>query len=138
MFSEALKARVGASLLSGELPCAGAFKLAEELGLKPMIIGQVADEMDVHLSRCQLGLFGYGPKAEGKHRVVKPMADVPAELQQAIEAVAADKGLTCLQAWEIAADLGLPKMDVCSACETLGFKITVCQLGAFPRPKPWS
>ena len=135
MYPQAVKDKIADSLVDNQLPCAVAFRLVDELGLKPMIIGHAADEMGVRLSRCQLGLFGYGPKAEGKHRIVEPMAEVPAELRQAIEGALAGKGITCRQAWQIAQRLGVPKMDVCSACEAMGVRITVCQLGAFPRPK---
>lgn len=123
------------ALVDGELPCAEAFKIAARLGTAPLDVGLAANDADVRLSRCQLGLFGYGPKAEGKHRIVKPMAEVPADLRSAIEAAIEGRGITCQVAWEIASRLGLPKMHVSSACETMGVKITICQLGAFPRPK---
>ena len=124
-----------AALVDGELPCAQAFKIAAKLGIEPLDVGLAADDADVRLSRCQLGLFGYGLKAEGKHRIVTPMGEVPANLKQAIDAAIEGKGITCQKAWEIASRLGLPKMHASSACETLGVKITICQLGAFPRPK---
>ena len=124
-----------AVVVDGELPCAQAFKVAGKLGIAPLEVGLTADDADVRLSRCQLGLFGYGPKAEGKHRIVKPMGDVSAEVKEAIEAATEGKGITCQMAWEIASNLGLPRMHVSSACETLAVKITICQLGAFPRPK---
>ena len=123
------------ALVDGSLPCAQAYKIAAKLGIEPLKVGLAADDADVRLSRCQLGLFGYGPKAEGKHRIVKPMGEVPAELKAAIEAAIEGQGITCQKAWEIAAKLGIPKMHVSSACETLEVKITICQLGAFPRPK---
>jgi len=126
---------IQAGLQNSELTCARAFKIAEELGALPLEVGRAADEMGVRLAKCQLGLFGYGPKSEGKHKIVKPMENVPAALEQAIRAAMDDKGLACTQAWAIAKRLGIPKMDVSSAAEALGIKITVCQLGAFPRPK---
>ncbi len=126
---------IQAALIEGDLPCARAFKVAQDLGVSPLDVGLAADEAGIRLSRCQLGLFGYGPKAEGKHKIVKPMENVPAALEQAIREAMDDKGITCAAAWEVAKRLGIPKMDVSSAAETLGVKITVCQLGAFPRPK---
>jgi hypothetical protein len=36
-----------------------------------------------------------------------------------------------LNSWEIASRLGIQKLDVASACETMGVKIKPCQLGAF-------
>ena len=130
-----LENAIRAALTDGELTCARAFHVAEEVGVSPRQVGLAADEMGLRLIRCQLGLFGYGPKAEGKHKIVKPMENVPAALEQAIHEAIDGKGITCAAAWEIAKRLGIPKMDVSSAAETLGVKITVCQLGAFPRPK---
>lgn len=115
----------------GALPCAMAFRVAEELGIVPSNVGQAADDMDVRLSHCQLGLFGYGPKAEGRHKVVQAAAFVETGLAQAIHDGLAGGRLSCAAAWEIAAALNIPKMDVAAAAEMLGVKIARCQLGAF-------
>jgi hypothetical protein len=117
------------------LRCATAFRIASELGVPPLEVGLAADELDVRLSHCQLGLFGYGPKAEGKHRIVKPAEQVSPEMETAIRAGIEGEGIACQRLWEIAAEMGRPKMDLSSACEALGVKVSVCQLGAFPRPK---
>jgi hypothetical protein len=120
------------ALVDGQLPCANAFAIARQLGAEPIQVGQEADALDVRLSKCQLGLFGYGPKAEGKYRRVKPMQNVPPELAQAIRAAVAPNGkLTCLAAWRIAAELDLPKQKVSDAAEGLGVRRASCQLGAF-------
>lgn len=114
-----------------ELFCVSAFQIAEALNVEPLAVGQAADEMDVKLGRCQLGLFGYGPKAEGRHRIVEPAEEVAPELAQAIQDRVGEKGLSCKAAWEIAASLDLPRMQVASAAEALEIKIVRCQLGAF-------
>lgn len=115
----------------GMLPCAAAFRVAEELGVDPLEVGRTADEMGVKLNRCQLGLFGYGPKAEGRHKVVRPAETVAPELAQAIRDSLSEGRLNCRAAWDIAAMLGIPKMDVAAAAERLGVRIARCQLGAF-------
>jgi hypothetical protein len=115
----------------GRLSCAAAFRVAEELGVGPLEVGQAADEAGVRLSRCQLGLFGYGPKAEGRHKVVRPAEVVEPGVAQAIRDGLRDGRLSCEAAWEIAAALRMPKMDVAAAAEALGVKIVRCQLGAF-------
>lgn len=120
------------ALVDGQLPCATAFVIAKQLGVEPIKVGQEADALEIRLSKCQLGLFGYGPKAEGKHRRVKPMQNVPPKLAQAIRAALEPNGkLTCLSAWRIAAELHLPKQKVSDAAEGLGVRIVLCQLGAF-------
>ena len=65
---EKLAAKIRGSLIDGQLRCATAFGVAGELGVQPLAVGLAANELDVALSHCQLGLFGYGPKAEGKHK----------------------------------------------------------------------
>ena len=89
-------------LEDGKLPCIRAFAIARSLGLDPLTVGMAADEAGIRISRCQLGLFGYGPKAEGKHKIVRPMEHVPAALEQAIRGALDAKGLPCVAAWEIA------------------------------------
>jgi len=129
---ENLAEAIKKALVKGQLPCAAAFVIAAEAGLEPLQVGEEADRLEIRLSNCQLGFFGYGPKAEGKHRRVKPMQDVPAELAGAIRgALGADGKLSCTAAWQISARLGLPKQTVSDAVEGLGLRISQCQLGAF-------
>ncbi len=119
-------------LIDAQLPCAAAFAIAESEGISPLEVGQEADRLDVRLARCQLGLFGYGPKAEGRHRRVQPMKGVPADLAAAIQgSLGSDGKLTCADAWRIAGQLGITKQEVADATEGLGLRIVRCQLGAF-------
>ena len=119
-----------------QLPCASAFRIAEIVGIAPLQVGRMANKLSVRLNRCQLGLFGYSEeKSDEGFRLVKPMADVPAELEAAIRDAWSGEGITCAQAWAIADRLPYSKRDVADACQALGAKITVCQLGAFPRGK---
>ncbi len=115
----------------GMLSCAAAFRIAEELDVEPLAVGQTADEMGVRLNRCQLGLFGYGPKAEGRHKIVQPAEVVEPELAQAIHDRLQEGRLACLAAWEIAAEMDIPKTAVSAAAEALEIRIARCQLGAF-------
>jgi len=114
-----------------QLPCSVAFKIAGELEVTPLQVGEMADELGIRLSHCQLGLFGYGPKSEGKHRIVCPMSEVPADLRSAIEEALVDGRLPCAAAWEIAARFRRPRLDIANAAEGLGVRINRCQLGAF-------
>ena len=115
----------------GKLSCAAAFRITKELDAEPLEVGQAADAIEVRLNRCQLGLFGYGPKAEGRHKIVEPAAEVETGLAQAIRDGLSEGKLTCRAAWEIAAAMRIPKMHVAAAAETLEVKISPCQLGAF-------
>jgi hypothetical protein len=114
-------------LSEGKLRCADAFRIAEEMAVMPLDVGQAADTLEVRLARCQLGLFGYGDP----RRIVQPAAQVAPELEQAIRDGLVDGRLPCAEAWVIASRLGLPKLEVANAAEKLEIRISQCQLGAF-------
>ncbi len=111
----------------GGVTCAAAFGIAERLKVAPWQVGQAADLLDIKIAKCQLGLFGYQPQKS----VVKPAEKVLEALRSAIEEQLSGGKLPCAAAWEIALRFNIKKMDVSSACETLGVKIKPCQLGSF-------
>jgi len=111
----------------GTLRCAEAFRIAEELDVTPLAVGQATNGIDVRLDRCQLGLFGYGEQKS----VVKPAEEVSPELEQAIREGLILGRLPCAVAWAIAARFGMPKLHVANAAEKLEIRIGQCQLGAF-------
>ena len=111
----------------GKISCAAAFAIAREVKGLPKEVGIAIDLMEFHITRCQLGLFGYTPEK----KVITPLESVDPELTAAIEEKLADGRLSCKDAWEIASRMNLPKMTVSSACETLKIKVKPCQLGAF-------
>ena len=122
-----LRQQMAESAKDGELPCAVAFEIANRLNASPAVVGACADEMRIRLVKCQLGLFGYSPDK----KIVKARPEVSDAPRRAIGENLENGHLPCQRAFAIAADLGLRKMDVSGACETLGIKIKPCQLGAF-------
>jgi hypothetical protein len=129
-------------LEDGQLPCNQAFAIAQSLDVEPLSVGMTANDSGIRISRCQLGLFGYGPKAEGKHKIVHAMDKVPERLAARLRAEAetrrqsggAAQGITCAAVWRAADGLGYPRLEASSAVEAMGLKVTRCQLGCFPRP----
>jgi len=111
----------------GQIACAVAFQIAEELELSPAEIGKAIDLLEFRITKCQLGLFGYGPQK----KAVKPKAPENQQLEEAIRDALVDEKLACLAAWGIASRFNVPKMAVSAACEALEIKIKPCQLGAF-------
>jgi hypothetical protein len=111
----------------GKITCANASNIAVELGVTMKEVGVAIDLMEVELSKCQLGLFGYSPQK----MVVKPAEAVRADLEKDIREALVKDRLPCAAAWSIAKTFGIPKMAVSSACETLKIKVKPCQLGAF-------
>ncbi len=125
---EAIEARLDAK---GKLACASAFRIAKELSLPPLTVGQAADVLQIHLTRCQIGLFGY-PQGKGWKGTTIPEKPMPEGLEEAIRAELNDKEeIGCAQIWAIAARMHIPKMVVGHWVDKLGYKITPCQLGAF-------
>ncbi len=124
---ESLRQYLADAASHGELSCKAAFEAAAMYGLPPEQVGEFADRFGFHLTKCQLGLFGYPPQK----KIVAPLESVDADLAAAIQAGMANNRLPCRNAWEIADRFHLPRMTVSAACETLGVKIKPCQLGAF-------
>jgi hypothetical protein len=57
MTQEELKARIRAAAPEGRIPCAAAFRLAEELGLPRKDLGELLNELKIKITHCQLGCF---------------------------------------------------------------------------------
>jgi hypothetical protein len=122
------------SLEDGRLPCNRAHAIAQNLDLEPLQVGFAANDTNIRIAKCQLGLFGYGPKAEGKHKIVHPMDEVPERLAARLRAKAKGGNITCKSVWEVADKLGYKRIEASSAVEAMGLRVSRCQLGCFPRP----
>ncbi len=131
---ERLHRAIQEQLLDGKLPCGRAHAVARKLGVDPLTVGRAADEAGIRISHCLLGLFGYGPKSEGKHKIVQPMDEVPAQLATRLRAAAEGQGITCAAVWQVADELGFSRLEAAGAVEALGLRVSRCQLGCFPRP----
>jgi hypothetical protein len=123
----ALRAAFAQNTENSELPCAVAFRLAEELQKPPSAIGEAADLLGIRLVKCQMGLFGYTPKK----KIVKAAAAVDSGLEDAIRHRLENGTLACRAAWSLAEAFKINRMGVSAACEALGIKVKPCQLGAF-------
>jgi len=110
-----------------ELSCVAAFEIAGRLNIQAKNVGEAADRLKIELVKCQLGLFGYKPNK----KIVKAQETVSGELKAAISNSLVGGKLSCLKAWEIAADFKISRLSVSCSCEALGIKIKECQLGAF-------
>ena len=121
--AEAVRAKTSENQIS----CTKAFSIVEDMGISPSEVGFTIDSLEISLTKCQMGLYGYGPG----RKAITPMEDVNKSLAEAIKSNLEDGRLACKSAWEIAERFNIPKMEVSSACETLKIKIGSCQLGAF-------
>ncbi len=121
--AEALKKRIS----EGKIACEAAHEVAQALGVPPLDVGVVIDLLEIKISKCQQGLFGYG----SRRKVDKPQTDMSSQMKAAIEELSVDNHLSCSSAWEIAKRLGESKIAVMSACDLLKVKLSSCQLGTF-------
>jgi hypothetical protein len=135
VIDERLRQAMLERLQEGRLTCHEAHAIAYLLGMEPLAVGLAADEAGIRISHCQLGLFGFGPKAEGKHKIVHAMDDVPPRLSTRLRAAANSMGIPCAAVWAVADELGRTRLEASSAVEAMGLKVSDCQLGCFPRPK---
>ena len=125
--SERIKDQIDRQTKNNALPCALAFKIADELNVSAAEVGKTADLLEILLVKCQLGLFGYSPEK----KIVKPQPPENQNLESIIRDSLVDGKLSCERAWEISRSLDVPKMTVSAICEHLKIKIAPCQLGAF-------
>lgn len=122
---------IEAGLTDGKLPCPAAFAISKDLGVTPREVGNTANLMNVHLSRCQLGFFGY-PAKQGYTATGVPDLDVPEGLPEAIQAAQNKAGnVSCADLWILAATYAAPRLLVGYVTDQLGIHVTPCRLGAF-------
>ncbi len=57
MSPEELRAKIRAAAPEGKMPCAAAFRMAEELGISRRDLGNLLDELKIKITQCQLGCF---------------------------------------------------------------------------------
>lgn len=127
-----LAAAIQARSKEEKIACAQAFVIAERANVVPLVVGRNADVLEIHLDHCQLGLFGYPGHTKGWDSAKIAEQPVPEGLEAAIQsALDAEGRLTCVRAWQIAAEFSVPKMLVGYSADQLGVRIVQCQLGAF-------
>ena len=117
--------------LEDDLPCAVAHYIAADLGVEPIEVGNTANEIDVRISMCQLGLFGYAQKGKPAYRIFRAWTDLPEGLADVMQAAAVDGRISCLAMWEIGKQYSLSRHEMGNAAEGLGLKVKPCQLGCF-------
>ena len=115
------------SSVDNRITCAGAFAISQKESVFPDLLGVAINEAGVKICECQIGLFGCGSGT----KTVTPAERVSEKTEDMIFSCLDDGKLSCQDAWEIAAELKVRKIDVASACEKLKIKINRCQIGAF-------
>jgi len=127
----ALANAIRAKVQAEHLACAAAFSIAAEQAVAPLLVGQTADALTIHLSHCQLGLFGYPGHTKGWEAAGSAAQPVPAGLEDALQEAGAHGPLACATLWALATQFRVSRMLVGYTADRLGIKIAPCQLGAF-------
>ncbi len=125
--ADILRQNILQKVTDNKMSCAAAEEIAQVSGVTLAQIGVALDILNIRITECQLGLFGYGQKK----KIVQEALEVVPSLNDAIRQELVGGRLPCAAAWEIARKLNLPRMKVSAACEALQIKIKPCQLGAF-------
>ncbi|MFZ5916148.1 MAG: hypothetical protein ACOYZ7_04385 [Chloroflexota bacterium] len=116
----------------GQLTCEAAHLIAQELGTDPLHVGDQATALDVRITRCQLGFFGYAEKkGMPGYKIVRQLESVPQAVAAAVWEAAQGGKLSCAQVWQIGQAHGITRPDMGNIIETLGVKTSPCQLGCF-------
>ncbi len=124
-----IAARLQPHLREGRLPCARAFDLARDWGIEPLELAQQGAEAGIRIGWCQLGLFTGATKGE-KGWPAGPV-EAPSDVAAAVVAAAEEGRLPCARAWGLSKRLGLGRLDLGQFAESLGVRISRCQLGCF-------
>lgn len=109
------------------IPCAAAFNLVRNMKVTPLEVGKTADLLDISISACQLGLFGY----KQKKKIIKAENTTDKDLIDGINASLQNERLHCIEAWKIAKRFDVTKLKVGNVALANGIKIKYCQLGVF-------
>jgi hypothetical protein len=117
----------------GLIPCPVAHFIAAYLNRSPREVGDVATTLNTKIYQCQLGLFGYGRKGLTSYKILGRTVEVPDEVLERIKNTASDGRISCLDLWKIADESGIMRPEAGNAADSLGLKITPCQLGAFDK-----
>ena len=110
-----------------KIPCAVAFEIAKKLKISPSMTGMAIDLLNIKITKCQLGLFGY----KSHKKMLKSTNPLHPDLTEAISEAAVEGRISCKRAWDISYRFGIHKVAVSRACESMRIKIKTCQLGAF-------
>jgi hypothetical protein len=105
---------------SGSLSCVKAFKVAKLIGMEPKNIAQIAKDMNITITNCELGVFGeleFTDMNEGIYDLLKRNSN--------------NSKIECEVAWKIAQEKGHSINQIGSTIKNSNLKVSKCQIGCF-------
>lgn len=106
---------------NGKLSCLKAFKVAKLIGVKPKDMAEIAKDMNIKITNCELGVFG-------KLQFSQVNEDIYDTLSKGSQE---NKKVDCEIAWKLAQEKGSTLKKVGSSIKNSDIKVTHCQLGVF-------
>ncbi len=109
----------------GKLSCVKALSLSKQLNIQTNLMCDVADELNIKIVECELGVFGS-----------RPLGDKDDELYNKILSLCDEnKKITCPILWEEAKKSSMK--NVRSTVKQTDIFVTYCKLGCFKEGKKW-
>jgi len=121
-----LEVKIRDSLKEGYLPCAVAFKIADEEKVPRIAVGNLTDRLGHRITNCQIGCFKVD-KTFFDDTTLKTNDVIIGELTKLKE----KDELTCISVFELAKKLNAAPMLVGNTASLKGLKVRKCQLGCF-------
>lgn len=122
-----LRTRVTDSLNDGYLSCPVAWNIARQAGVPRIAVGAVADGLGKRVTDCQIGCF----KVDKTPFDTREAAGISPQVSAQILRLNEENALTCEAVFALAKTCRLKPMDIAGEINTLGLKVSVCQLGCF-------
>lgn len=104
----------------GKLSCVKAFKVAKLIGMEPKHIAQIAKEMNIQITNCELGVFGK-----------LKFTDMNDDIYDILKQRGDNSKIECEVAWKIAQEKGQSINQIGSTIKNSNFKVSKCQIGCF-------
>jgi len=105
---------------NGALSCVKAFKVAKLIGMEPKNIAQIARDMNITITNCELGVFGklkFNDMNEDIYDILKKRSN--------------NSKIECEIAWKIAQEKGQSINQIGSTIKDSDLKVSKCQIGCF-------
>ncbi len=106
---------------NGELSCIKAFKAAKMMGIKPKHMAQIAKDLNIKITNCELGVFGKLKFTDRNDAIYNKLSKNSKE----------NKKVQCEIAWKLAQEKGSTLKKVGASIKNSDIKVTHCQLGCF-------
>ncbi len=122
-----LEGRVKASLKDGYLSCPVAWRIADEMKVPRIAVGNITDRLGIRVTNCQVGCFKVD-KTISQNITPKKIED---SIVAIMEKLNENRELTCGKVIELALQNKLAPLELADIANLRHWKIRECQLGCF-------